>query len=674
MNKNLLIGIAMILGGAALAQNSTSIPTPVTPIKINPKLAKLALPAPKNQQLAGNSFESTVYNLHPNVNHNIPKVFTSSRIGTTYYQLQTNASICNRMVLSPDGTIGATWTMSQENSSTWTDRGTGYNYYDGTSWTFGSAAYGTSSAVGPTAAVEAVRTGFTNLGVTYTGEEVIVCHETAVAAIHLDSRGTKGTGTWASAAVSGLPDTWARVSVGGHNGQTLHVISSSGLGGGASMITFHGQTGSINYSRSQDGGVTWDILRYIIPAIDSSHYLGFGGDSYAIDAKGDTVVIVAGGFDVDVVLLKSVDNGTSWTKTIVKRFPIPMYTAATMYTDTLNPTSNAEIDTLETNDASLEVMLDNQGMAHVWYGKMQVTCATPGTATGQGLSYFPYTQGLMYWNENFGSTQPVMIASVLDLNFPGHPADGILNVYTDPTGAVLGMGTYGTSLTSFPSAGIDPSGKIYVSYSGLFEGMNDQGDLVPSASTNPGKSFRHTYIMRSDDGGTTWCAPDDVTDPDIASGNYDLHEGVYGAMPKHLDGSFVHIIVQDDNSPGHGVATTGTPTDPQGGEADILYYKVPIADLACGAGVDNKSEIVASMNLFPNPATNSVTLKFNINRISKVNIKIFNVMGQEVSNIENQSITNGSMVSIDLSNYHSGIYFVRSLINGETFSQKLVVE
>ena len=674
MNKNLLIGIAMILGGAALAQNSNSIPTPVTPIKINPKLAKLALPAHKNQQLGGNSFESMVYNLQPNVNHNLPKVFTSSRIGTTYYQLQTNASICNRMVLNSDGTVGATWTMSQQNNTTWTDRGTGYNYFDGTNWSQGSAAYGTSSAVGPTAAVEAVRTGFTNLGVTSSGEEVIVCHETAVAAIHIDSRTTKGTGTWTSGSISGLPDTWPRLAVGGANGHTLHVISSSGLGGGASMITFHGQTGSINYSRSQDGGTTWDIVRYIIPAIDSSHYLGFGGDSYAIDAKGDTVVIVAGGFDVDVVLLKSVDNGTSWTKTIVKKFPIPMYTAATMYTDTLNPTSNAEIDTLETNDASLEVMLDKQGMAHVWYGKMQVTCSTPGTATGQGLSYFPYTQGLMYWNENMGSAQPVMITSVLDLNFPGHPADGTLNVYTDATGAVLGMGSYQTSLTSFPSAGIDASGKIYLSYSGLFEGMNDQGDLVPSASTNPGKSFRHTYLMRSDDGGTTWCGPIDITDPDIASGNYDYHEGVYGAMPKHLDGSFVNIIVQDDNSPGHGVASSGTATDPQGGSADILYYKVPSTDIVCGAGVNDKSETVVSMNLFPNPATNSVTLKFNTNKVSKANIKIYNVMGQEVSSFENQSITNGSMLSINLDNYKAGIYFVKSIIDGKTYSQKLIVE
>ncbi len=676
MNKNLLFGIAMILGGAALAQNSTSIPTSVTPLKVNPKLAKLALPYHKNEQLGANSFESMAYNSQQNVHENEAKVFSGLRIGTTQYQLQTNASICNRMVLSSDGTIGATWTMSQQNNTTWTDRGTGYNYFDGTSWTFGSAAYGTTTTVGPTTAVEAVRTGFTNLGLTSTGEEVIVCHETAVAAIHLDSRPAKGTGTWTSAAVTGLSDTWARVAVGGANGKTLHVISSSGLGGGASMITFHGQTGSVNYSRSQDGGTTWDIVRYIIPAIDSSHYLGFGGDSYAIDSRGDTVAIVVGGFDVDVVLLKSVDNGTSWTKTIVKKFPIPMYTSATMYTDTLNPLAATEIDTLETNDASLEVMLDNQGKAHVWYGKMQVSCSTPGTATGQGLSYFPATQGLMYWNENMGNAKPVMITSVLDLNYSGHPADGILNVdYDNTTAGLLGFGTYQVSLTSFPSAGIDASGKIYLSYSGLFEGVNDQGTAVPGAgSATPGKSFRHTYLMRSDDGGTTWCGPTDITDPDIASGNYDYHEGVYGAMPKHLDGSFVHVIVQDDNSVGHGVASSGTTVDPQGGPADILYYKVPSSDIVCVTGVNDITKTNVSVNLFPNPASNSVSLKFNTTKVAKVNIKIYNGIGQEVSYFDNQTIVNGTILKINLANYKAGIYFVNTVIDGKTFSQKLIIE
>ena len=655
MKKHLLLGLTIGISAFAFAQNIATLPNGVTPPKINPAAARQAFPYQKNQQLGGNSFETMVNSLQPNLHQNVSRSSAPITIGTTQYQMQSNASICNRIVKNPDGTISATWTMAQD--PTWTDRGTGYNYFDNTTW-------GTA----PTVRIEGVRTGFVNIGVTNAGAEVVVSHETAVAALHIDTRATKGTGAWTDAAISGLPDTWARLAVGGANGHTLHVISNSGLGGGTTMINYHGQTGSINYSRSLDGGLTWDILRYIIPAIDSSHYLGFGGDSYSIDSRGDTVAIAVGGFDVDVILLKSVDNGSTWTKTIVHQFPIPMYDGANMNTD-IN--SDGVVDTIESNDASVEVLLDRNNIAHVWYGRMKVVEDIGGTA----LSYFPSTQGLMYWNENMGSTAPVMITSVLDLDYAGHPADGVINMDWDPSGTLLGFGSYQVSLTSHPSAGVDANNKIYLSYSGLFEGPNTNGQsttLPGAGSATPGKSYRHTYLMRSDDGGTTWCPPIDITDPDLASGLYDNTEGVFGAVTKDVDG-FVHLIVEEDYSVGHGVSTTTTP-DPQTGPAYINYYKVPVNDLACGIGVNDKASTFNAINLFPNPANNSVSVKFNVNKSSKAVVKLYNVMGKEVGSFDNQSIANGTILNINLANYNSGIYFVNTLVDGKSYSQKLVVE
>ena len=655
MKKHLLLGISIGFSVLAFGQNTSTLPNGLTPPKINPMAAKLSLPYDKNHQLIGDSFEAMVNNLQPNLHENHAKAFTSTNIGTTQYQLQTNSSICNRIVLNHDGTISATWTMAQDPA--WADRGTGYNYYDGTAW-----------GPLPTVRIENARTGFTNIGVTNTNAEIIVCHEAPAGGgfgnIHVDARPAKGTGAWTESAL-GFSDVWARMSVGGANGHTIHEISSSGNGTGTALISFHGQTGAITYSRSLDGGITWDKLRTIIPCLDSSHYFGFGGDAYAIDAKGDTIVIAAGGFDVDVVIAKSVDNGNTWTSTVVKQFPIPMYDGTTMNTDI---TGDGVEDTLETNDASVEVLLDNNGMAHVWYGRMRVIEAVGGTA----LNYFPGTQGLMYWNENMGANAPVMITSVLDLNFTGHPFDGLLNMDFDNVGNLLGCGTYQVSLTSFPTAGIDASGKIYLAYSGIFEGINDAGTVVPGAgSALPGKSFRHTYVMRSDDGGANWCPPIDITDPDIESGTYDYIEGVFGAMAKDVDG-YVHVIVQDDNSVGHGV-TASTP-DPQTGPATIDYYKIPVNDLACGVGVNDKPALVNAINLYPNPAANTVNLKFNINKNSNAVVEIYNVMGQQVAHFDNQSIANGTVLTINLAAYKSGIYSINTLVEGKMYSQKLIVQ
>ena len=69
-------------------------------------------------------------------------------IATTYYDQQTNASTQNRIYYFDDGTIGATLTWGMEPSS-YPDRGTGYNYFDGTSW----LAF-------PTERIESMRTGW----------------------------------------------------------------------------------------------------------------------------------------------------------------------------------------------------------------------------------------------------------------------------------------------------------------------------------------------------------------------------------------------------------------------------------------------------------------------------------------------------------------------------------
>jgi hypothetical protein len=54
-------------------------------------------------------------------------------LGTTFYDLQTNASLSNRIHCYDDGTIGTVWTMGLEATS-FPDRGTGYNYFNGATW------------------------------------------------------------------------------------------------------------------------------------------------------------------------------------------------------------------------------------------------------------------------------------------------------------------------------------------------------------------------------------------------------------------------------------------------------------------------------------------------------------------------------------------------------------
>ncbi len=655
MKKHLLIGIAIGIGGMSIAQNSSSNGGKIVP-KLKSSIANKAVHYNKQMLDSGSpSFQAAVHaaNYHQQ-NTSGSRAATSTVIGTSMYDMQTNASVCNRIELNSDGTISAAWTMAHDaDAPSSPSRGTGYNYFDGTNW-------GTA----PLTRIENIRCGWPNIGVTASGGEVIVSHEatSGVGNLHVLRRPVKGTGGWKDTTL-GYPDVWPRMVIGGANGKTIHVISQTTGASTSGNPPFHGQDGAVAYSRSLDGGNTWDKWHTVIPQIDSSFYLGFGGDSYAIDARGDTIAIVVGGFDVDVVLLKSIDNGTTWTKTIVKQFPIPMYNSATMITDA---DGDQVADTLETNDASVAVLLDNQGKAHVWYGRMKVLCETPGTGSGAGLSLFPGTSGLNYWNESMA--MPGTCAFPRDID-----GNGTLDV--------ADYGTYYLSLTSMPSAGIDDLGRIYLSYAGIYEGIADGGTVAG------GKSYRHTYLLRSSDDGATWCGPIDVVDPDNSAA-YDYFEGVYGAISRHID-SNVHLIYQRDSSPGHGLS--GTPagsTDPQSGnESEIVYVEMPITDfdaLPCDSlvfdgsnsnvGIKENKENLNYVSLYPNPAANSVNILINLSVSAKVDVKIFSMIGQEISNFEKELPSGSNSLNINLANYKAGIYFVKSTIQGKIVTNKLVIE
>jgi hypothetical protein len=340
-----------------------------------------------------------------------------------------------------------------------------------------------------------------------------------------------------------------------------------------------------------------------------------------------------------------------------------MFDATLMTTGDTNPADGAP-DTVETSDASVNVVLDATNNAHVFFGRMMVL------GDGAALSYFPYTDGLMYWNETMAPNSPVMIAATIDYN-----SDGILNIYNDPAGTLLGMGTYQRSITSFPSAGIDASGNLYVTYSSVFEGINNGGegyDINLGVLVNPisgEKSFRHQYIMRSEDNGATWCDPIDITQPDYSAAGFDYHEGVYGAIAKDND-SHVYVIVADDQSPGHGVTITA---DVQSGPGNIIYYKIPAADIACNVSV-SENELLSEISLYPNPASGSVSLVLNSAKAAKATVTVYNMVGQAVSTLSKNLASGANTLSLDIANYNTGIYFVSTVVEGKTYSQKLIVK
>jgi hypothetical protein len=553
-------------------------------------------------------------------------------IGTSTYPLQTNSSTLDRIVFNSDNTISATWTFSNGGWNTWADRGTGYAYYNGTSW-----------STQPTARIENDRTGFTNILVLGNNSEFVNSHNTNLLCQHFNIRATKGTGTWTDNTTlisqpSGFTygTFWPRLALGGASGDVIHHISISaptGLATGGGPYT-NGQDGALLYSRSNDAGASFAVQNVVLTAFDETQEVGYGADSYSIDASGNTVAIVAGGFGNDVVLAKSTDGGQNWTKTIVQDFPIALFDDQITDID-----SDGVADTLETNDASLSVLIDNSGMVHIWYGKMRIM---NDDNTDGVVSYFPGTAVLMYWNENMGATPPMELAGAEDID-----GNGVLDV--------ADFGTYQTSLVSHPTSGIDAAGNIYLAFSSIIENTDD----------GTGKCLRNIYAMKSFDQGQNWTTPYNIA-PD------NFVEKVYPSMARRVTTEMI-VEYQVDPIAGHGVFTANNP-DPENANTtnDIVVARVPVTDLEVGVNEHSLNE--SSVEIFPNPANDNATLAIHMNASQAVTITLINSIGQTVSS-QTKSLTKGNnLIDLDVAGLSAGIYFVNVLEGTSMLSKKLIIQ
>jgi len=104
--------------------------------------------------------------------------------------------------------------------------------------------------------------------------------------------------------------------------------------------------------------------------------------------------------------------------------------------------------------------------------------------TDSSTSYFPYTNGLGYWNE----TMPTMHSVNIDtMNNNNRLAAWCLDVnHNDSLGPFKGYGGYYCSLTSMPTATIDNNNTILLFYTMLMDNLDDGT-----------KNYRHIWERRS---------------------------------------------------------------------------------------------------------------------------------------------------------------------------------
>jgi len=646
MKKLLLFSFALCTGAAAMAQSTAHL------VKIGPQANKQKkitksdilvgeLPETFSQAVTGGPSSS---NRNANQLNTAAFTFSPSSIINTGYQLQTNGSTRNAIVQNSDGTLSTAHTFSAGSLSPWADRGTGYNYFDGSVW-----------GTGPSARTETVRSGFTNIAVTASGKEHTIAHaptSTTNPMVYC-SRPVKGTGAWTQNNDPILSPTgpggslFPRLTAGGANGNSLHAIAILTPTVFPNGVAYQGQDGVLAYARSTDDGVTWSSWTAPTQLDTSNGFPGHpnGGDCYAIDARGSVIAYVVGSMVSDAVLMKSTDNGTTWTRTLIKKFPIRKYSGQVV-TDTVP--MNSTIDTIDVMDGAFDIVLDASNNAHVFSGRTRVLCSD----TANGWSFYPVTDGLYYWNETMVPGHPAIIAGMEDIN-----ANGILDLPSPTPSTDTPFGIYLGGMVSHPSCGIDANGKIFCLYDAPIE-LTDDGT---------GHAYRNVYVMASTNGGSTWSTPARVKPNDNM-------EQVYPNIAPHFTGSCIPVTYQEDLAVGNGLTKQASGNvDPYNGFADIMYGCLSISEVLSTHDITNNLFNVSDN--YPNPFHGSTSITVTMNKSSRVTLDIYNPLGAKVAATVSSDLSSGeNIMNIDGSKLSAGIYFYTVRAGEFTVTKKMIVE
>jgi hypothetical protein len=628
MKRFLLLSLILSMVMLGYSQKGTKIPRVMNDVE-KQAVAKLVTDE-------GVGFEN------PNSSNQVHSTFPKGEepIGTTWYDLQTNSALSNRLYVHPDGTKSAVWTMSFD--GVYNDRGTGYNYKDETN-TWGPA---------PTARIENVKTGWPSIAPWGENGEIIVAHTGVATGLYFNKRDTKGTGAWESFYLAG-PDAsnvlvWPRMITTGENHDVIQVISCGG-----NAVVYNGQTPALMYSRSFDGGASWDPLNLVIEEIGPDYYENVNADEYTwADPVGNTIAFGVTDPFKDWFVMKSTDGGDNWEKIIIWENPYFYFI--------IDP--GITTDTVWSPDGSGDIDLDSDGNVHAvtallfWY-KFEV---------GTTYNFFPgLSDGIVYWNESMPPFTAADQHDALDPydvlseeNVIGWSPDvngnGILEIGDPYTTDIFAYRTPG--LCTMPSMSVSSDNKIHVAFAATTEGY--------TYNNPPQYNYKHIWTTSSEDGGATWSDLFDVTSGLL----HTFDECTHPVVSKGGD-NVMRLIYQYDDIPGTALNTTPDHDPHQNG---MVYYS------AINTAIENNiagSSMLSVAQSYPNPAVSESFVEVKLSEKSELTLEVTNMIGQVVYEINKGSVNAGTHVlRIDVSKLDSGVYFYTVKANESSVTKKMIVE
>jgi len=108
--------------------------------------------------------------------------------------------------------------------------------------------------------------------------------------------------------------------------------------------------------------------------------------------------------------------------------------------------------------------------------------------------------------------------------------------------------------------------------------------------------------------------------------------------------------------------------------ADIYVGSTTIAP-SVGSGVNNISDKISALQIFPNPVNAAFNLSFNVKKAAEVSAMVYSLEGKLCKELFNEKLGSGSFNrSYDISTLPAGIYLVKLNIDGVSETRKITKE
>ncbi len=199
----------------------------------------------------------------------------------------------------------------------------------------------------------------------------------------------------------------------------------------------------------------------------------------------------------------------------------------------------------------------------------------------------------------------------------------------------------GVTPVSHPSLGFSEDGSALACFFSAFQ----PGDSLD------GFEFNDIYVTYSYNGGANWTTPENITN----TADWDeLYPSVSEVGNLHSGNTYdwnIHYMAT--RGPGCQSFTDNAPVH----RVFEVYQKISVTGIKQITG--NVPDAFSLYQNYPNPFNPSTSIRFDVQKQSNVTLKIYDVMGREITTlVNNETVSPGTKeVDFDASDLSSGIYF-----------------